>query len=215
MLARTVLTLLIFTTSTVAGAREPAQPVRSTYSGGLAPALLAARAADPMDDPELTEPTYNDPTYNEPEYSEPEYRDPTLTDPSTGTTTTTPSTTTQLTTPTPTNVRPPRLQAAEWEREKRKLQAQTAVPWVLTGIGIAGVAIPLAMLRACNEADRTRDVDCRQERQAAMIGAPIAGALTVASIIPAIIYSTRLARHNRYSGLARVSPAPGGVMVRF
>lgn len=205
MLARTVLTLLIFTTSTVAGAREPAQPVRSTYSGGLAPALLAAQ---PLTEPETTEPTYNEPTYNEP-MTEPGLTDPTLTEP------TTPSTTSPLVTPEPRNIRPPRLQAAEWEREKRKLQAQTAVTWVLTGIGIAGTAVPLALLRACDEADRVRERDCSQERQTAMIASPIFGALTVASVIPAIIYSTRLSRHNRYSGLARITPTGNGIMIRF
>lgn len=187
MLARTVLTLLIFTTtSTVAVAREPLQPGRAGYAGGLAPALLAARAADP-----LTEPVYSEPTTTEPITTEP------------------------LSTPPPQNIRPPQIQASEWERERKKLQAKTAVTWVLTGIGAAGVAVPLAMLRACDEADRTRVMDCSQERQTAGIAAPIFGALALASIIPAIVYSTRLSRHNRYSGMARLGFSPGGVMLRF
>lgn len=184
MLVRTVLTLLIFTTSTVALAREPA-PARAGYSGGLAPALLAARAVDPM-----TEPVYSEPT--------------------------TPSSASPpLTTPPPQNIRPPRMQATEWEREKRKLQAQTGVSWALTLIGVAGTAIPLGMLRRCDEADRTRVMDCSQERRTAAIAAPVFGALTLAAIIPAIVYSTRLTRHNRYSGMARLGVSPGGVLIRF
>lgn len=184
MLVRTVLTVLIFTTSTVAVAREPA-PIRPGYSGGLAPALLAARAVDPV-----TEPVYSEPT--------------------------TPSSASPpLATPPPQNIRPPRIAADEWQREKKKLQAQTAVSWVFTLIGLTGTAVPLAVLRRCDEADRTRVMDCSQERRTAAIAAPVFGALTIASIIPAIVYSSRLARHNRYSGMARFNVTPGGVLIRF
>jgi hypothetical protein len=212
MLVRSILTLLIFTSSTVAAAREPA-PLRTGYSGGLAPTLLAARAADPMIQPP---PDYDDPDYG----SDPTAPDPTTaTDPITGeplTTSPTETTAPMITTSPPQNIRPPKMPVDEWEREKRKLQAKTAVTWVLTGVGIAGVAVPLAMLRACDEADRTRVMDCSQERTTAAIAAPIFGALTLASVIPAIVYSTRLARHNRYySGLARVGVSPGGLVLRF
>ncbi|PCC68390.1 hypothetical protein SAMN02745121_05044 [Nannocystis exedens] len=183
MLVRTVLTLLIFTTSTVAAAREPAPG----YSGGLAPGLLAARAAQ-----------------------SPGTGEPVVTEPTTPSSVSPPSAT-----PPPQSIRPPRMQASEWDRERRKLQAQTAVSWVLTGIGVAGTAVPLVLLRRCDEADRTRTMDCSQERRTAAIAAPIFGALTLASIIPAIIYSTRLARHNRYSGMARFNVTPGGVQIRF
>ncbi|MCY0987830.1 hypothetical protein OV203_11895 [Nannocystis sp. ILAH1] len=185
MLVRTVLTLLLFTTSTVAAAREPA-PVRG-YSGGLAPGLLAARAAQ-----------------------SPATGEPVLTEPSTPSSVSPPSAT-----PPPQSIRPPRMQASEWEREGRKLKAQTAVSWVLTTVGVVGTAVPLAMLRRCDEADRTRVMDCSDERRTAAIAAPIFGALTLASIIPAIIYSTRLSRHNRYSGMARFNVTPGGVQLRF
>ncbi|HEY8376762.1 MAG TPA: hypothetical protein VIK91_09750 [Nannocystis sp.] len=185
MFARTVLTLLLCTTSTVALAGEPLR-ADATFSGGLAPALLAERTAqDPMRDPTMEQPLY------------PEER-------------------TELTTPPPQNIRPPKLDLNEWQREKRKLQAQTAVSWIFTGIGAAGVATTLAVFRACREADRTRDVDCSQERQVAQIGAPIFGALTVASLIPAIVYSARLSRHNRYySEMARIQVTPGGLLFRF
>lgn len=185
MLVRTVLTLLIFTTSSVALAREPG-PVRG-YSGGLAPGLLAARAAQSS-------------ATGEPVYSEP----------GTPSSVSPPSATAP-----PQSIRPPRMQASEWEREGRKLKAQTAVSWVFTAIGVVGTAVPLAMLRRCDEADRTRMMDCSDERRTAAIAAPLFGALTLASIIPAIIYSTRLSRHNRYSGMARFNVSPGGVQIRF
>ncbi|WAS96816.1 hypothetical protein [Nannocystis punicea] len=184
MLVRTVLTLLIFTTSTVALAREPAQPVR--YSGGLAPRLLAARTAQ-----------------------SPGTSEPVLTEPSTPSSVSPPSAT-----PPPQSIRPPRIQASEWERERKKLQAQTAVSWVFTSIGVVGTAVPLALLRRCDET-HARHADCNGERQTAAVAAPIFGALTIASIIPAIVYSARLARHNRYSGMARFNVTPGGVQIRF
>jgi hypothetical protein len=182
MFARSVLTLLLCTTSTLALAREPIR-TGAVYSGGVAPVLLAAHAQDPM-----SEPVYS------PEGEA----------------------TTGITTPPPQNIRPPKLDMSEWQRERRKLQAQTAVSWIFTGIGIAGAATTMAIFRGCKEADRTRDVDCRQERQLATIGAPIFGALAVASLIPAIVYSARLGRHNRYySEMARVSVSPGGLVLRF
>ncbi|MDC0716342.1 hypothetical protein [Nannocystis bainbridge] len=187
MFVRTVLTLVLFTTSTVAVAREPVPPVRSGYAGGLAPVLLAAR------------------TPQSPDTSE-----PVLTEPTTPSSVSPPSAT-----PPPQSIRPPRIQAHEWERERRKLRAQTAVSWVLTGIGMAGTAVPLGMLRRCDDLDRTRAVDCSQERRTAAIAAPIFGALTLAAIIPAIIYTTRLSRHNRYSGMARLGASPGGLLIRF
>lgn len=113
---------------------------------------------------------------------------------------------------------PDRMQR-DWKTEQRWLQAGTGVSWVLAGLGTIGFIVPLSMLSRCNRAqDAGAILDCSQERRTAGVMAPILGVLTVAAIIPAVMFTRRLVKHddkrpNRQS--ARLGVTPGGLSLQF
>lgn len=104
----------------------------------------------------------------------------------------------------------------DWQTEHRWLQAGTGISWVLVGLGTIGTIVPLTTLRRCNTADAAgADIDCSLERRTAAITTPIVGLLTVAALVPAIMFTTRLARHRSERPVARLRPAAGGLAVDF
>lgn len=85
----------------------------------------------------------------------------------------------------------------DWKTEQRFLQIGTGASWALAGLGTIGLIVPLAMLSRCNNAqDAGAMIDCSQERRTAGIMAPILGVLTVAAIIPAVMFTRRLVKHD-------------------
>lgn len=104
----------------------------------------------------------------------------------------------------------------DWQTEHRFLQAGTGVSWTLVGLGVLGMAIPLGMLSRCNATERLGgEVDCGSERRTAAITAPILGIMTLASLVPAVLFTRRLANHKRERGVARLQFTPGGVALQF
>lgn len=105
----------------------------------------------------------------------------------------------------------------DWATEHRWLQAGTGVSWSLFGLGLIGFIVPLGMLGSCNAAGDQpgSTVDCSGERRAAGITTPIIGVLTLASLVPAILFSRRLARHSRERATARLRLSPGGLALDF
>ncbi|HEY8378488.1 MAG TPA: hypothetical protein VIK91_18465 [Nannocystis sp.] len=104
----------------------------------------------------------------------------------------------------------------DWQTEHRFLQAGTGVSWSLVGLGILGMAIPLGMLSRCNAAsDLGGDVDCSPERRVAAITSPILGIMTLAALVPAVLFTRKLVRHKRERPVARLQVAPGGLAVQF
>lgn len=110
----------------------------------------------------------------------------------------------------------PPLMRRDWQAEHRFLQAGTGVSWTLVGLGIIGMAIPLGMLSRCNQtAQLGAEVDCADERRAAGITAPILGVMTLASLVPAVLFTRKLIRHRNERPTAELRFAPGGVVLRF
>ncbi|MFY0535334.1 hypothetical protein [Nannocystis pusilla] len=107
----------------------------------------------------------------------------------------------------------------DWKTEQRFLQAGTGTSWALAGLGTIGMAVPLAMLNRCNNAsDAGAMVDCSQERRTAGIMAPILGVLTVAAIVPAVMFTRRLVKHdNKKPGKQRTAFGvnAGGLQLQF
>jgi hypothetical protein len=108
----------------------------------------------------------------------------------------------------------------DWQTEQRFLQAGTGASWALAGLGTIGLIVPLAMLGRCNNAqDAGAMIDCSQERRTAGIMAPILGVLTVAAIVPAVMFTRRLVQHdNRKPGKrqrAAVGVNAGGLVLHF
>ncbi|MCY1055334.1 hypothetical protein [Nannocystis sp. SCPEA4] len=108
----------------------------------------------------------------------------------------------------------------DWQSEQRFLQAGTGVSWALAGLGTIGMAIPLGMLNRCNQAaDRGAMIDCSQERRTAGIMAPILGVLTIAAIVPAVMFTRRLVKHdNKKPGKQRRTAFgvnAGGLALQF
>lgn len=104
----------------------------------------------------------------------------------------------------------------DWQTEHRFLQAGTGVSWSLVGLGIVGMAIPLGMLSRCNTAsDLGGDIDCGPERRVAAITSPILGIMTLAALVPAVLFTRKLVRHKRERPVARVQVAPGGLQIQF
>lgn len=58
-------------------------------------------------------------------------------------------------------------------------------------------------------------VDCSGERRAAGITTPLIVVLTLASLVPAVLFSRRLAKHSRERHTARLRVAPGGLALDF
>lgn len=107
--------------------------------------------------------------------------------------------------------------ARDWDAEHRWLQAGTGVTWTLVGLGVIGMIIPLSMLSTCNRADSRADgsLDCSPERRVVGVTAPIIGVLTLASLVPAVLFTRRLAQHNKQRRTAQLHLAPGGLALRF
>lgn len=110
----------------------------------------------------------------------------------------------------------PPLMRRDWQAEHRFLQAGTGVSWTLVGLGIIGMAIPLGMLSRCNNtAELGGDVECAPERRVAGVTAPILGVMTLASLVPAVLFTRKLVRHRNERPTAELRFAPGGVVLRF
>ena len=107
----------------------------------------------------------------------------------------------------------------DWKTEQRFLQAGTGTSWVLAGLGTVGLIVPLAMLSRCNNAqDAGAMIDCSQERRTAGIMAPILGVLTVAALVPAVMFTRRLVKHdNKKPGKQRTAFGvnAGGLQLQF
>lgn len=104
----------------------------------------------------------------------------------------------------------------DWQTEHRFLQAGTGVSWTLVGLGVLGMAIPLGMLSRCNSADQLGgEVDCSPERRVAAITSPILGVMTLASLVPAVLFTRRLIRHKRERPVAQLRFTPGGLALQF
>lgn len=100
-----------------------------------------------------------------------------------------------------------------WQRQYRRLRAQTGVSWSLTAVGILGVTIPLAQLA---KYPTESEFVLPDAGFAEIITIPIFAALTAAALVPAIIYTGRLVRHRRHRPMhTRLHLAPGGVVLRF
>lgn len=111
---------------------------------------------------------------------------------------------------------PPAVQR-DWDAERRWLLAGTGVTWTLVGLGVIGLVIPLSMLNSCNLADRRADgaLDCSPERRVAAVTTPIIGVLTLASLVPAVLFTRRLIKHKNQRETAHLRLAPGGLALRF
>lgn len=107
--------------------------------------------------------------------------------------------------------------ARDRDAEHRWLQAGTGVTWTLVGLGIIGMIIPMSMLSSCNRADTRADgtLDCSPERRVVGVTTPIIGVLTLASLVPAVLFTRRLAQHNKQRRTARLQLAPGGLALQF
>lgn len=110
---------------------------------------------------------------------------------------------------------PPAMQR-DWNSERRFLQAGTGVAWTLVGLGTLGMAVSLGILANCNAANTLgADVTCSSERRAAAITGPILGIMTLASLVPAVLFTRRLVRHKKEREVARLRFMPGGLAVQF
>lgn len=111
---------------------------------------------------------------------------------------------------------PPRARR-DWKTEHRWLQTGTGVTWSLVGLGVIGFIVPLGMLGSCNRAADAPNatVDCSMERRTVGVSAPIIGVLTLASLVPAILFTRRLVRHQKERHTARLRIAPGGLALAF
>lgn len=127
--------------------------------------------------------------------------------------------------PPPTSAPPPRqtqpdltpaTMKRDWQTEYKWLQAGTAVSWILVGLGTIGTIVPLSTLRRCNVADAAgANIDCSLERRTASITTPIVGLLTLAALVPAIMFTTRLSKHRAERPMAKLQLAPGGMALHF
>lgn len=107
---------------------------------------------------------------------------------------------------------PPAVPEHVWQAQLRKLRMQTAVSWSLAAVGLTGFLVPLALLSRCAEDASFRDCP---EGRGALIMTPIFGALTLASLVPAVIFTDRLVYHRRPERRVRMTWSAGGVVVRF
>lgn len=97
------------------------------------------------------------------------------------------------------------------------MQAGTGVTWTLVGLGIIGMIIPMSMLSSCNRGDTRADgtLDCSPERRVVGVTTPIIGVLTLASLVPAVLFTRRLAQHDKQRRTAQLQLAPGGLALQF
>lgn len=117
------------------------------------------------------------------------------------------------------DITPPDMRR-DWKTEQRFLQAGTGASWVLAGLGSIGFIVPLAMLNRCNQANEAGAmVDCSQERRTAGVMAPILGVLTLAALVPAVMFTRRLVKHDDKRpgkrATARLGVTPGGLSLQF
>lgn len=107
---------------------------------------------------------------------------------------------------------PPVVPERVWQERLQRLKVQTALSWTFAAIGLVGLTVPIAMLARC-EGDAQFEA-CPYWR-GAVIAAPIFGALAVASLVPAVIFTDRLVYHRRPERRPRLGWGPGGVVLRY
>ncbi|MEZ4453606.1 MAG: hypothetical protein R3B09_29395 [Nannocystaceae bacterium] len=95
-----------------------------------------------------------------------------------------------------------------WRAKERQLKIQTGISWSAVGLGVLSM-VPSFVLIA----------DCRLhgcfELYFPIYALPVSGIVTLASLIPASIYTARLHRHRQRRPVARLQPGPGGLVLRF
>lgn len=115
----------------------------------------------------------------------------------------------------PPDLVPPVVPERVWQAQRRKLRIQVGVAWTFTAIGLVGLTIPLVVLGTCDPTvPGSRIRDC-PERVGSLIAAPIFGALTAASLVPAVIFTDRLVYQRTPERAPQLGVAPGGLLLRF
>lgn len=107
---------------------------------------------------------------------------------------------------------PPAVPEHVWQTQLRRLRVQTAVSWTLAAVGITGLIVPIALVSRCDEDARFRECP---EGRGALIAMPIFGALALASLVPAVIFTDRLVYHRRPERRVRMAVSPNGIELRF
>lgn len=102
-----------------------------------------------------------------------------------------------------------------WRAKERRLKIQAGISWSFVGLGVLSTVPVFIAIAGCNAQAAAGEIGCF-EFPLPPIALPISAIVTVASLIPASIYTARLRTlRRRRPESARLQPAIGGLGVRF